>query len=131
MTSFSPAIAVFSFIASTVALVFIIIGIVKMSKNIKTKTQNEVLKEAFSSLSFVALIIIYAANIETSLYNVVSGPSGGFYVCSTIYNINSLASSILFLVFFNGVEVELRSVPTACGGFQSYYSAFVVVNHFV
>ena len=29
MTSFSPAIAVFSFIASTVALVFIIIGIVK------------------------------------------------------------------------------------------------------
>ena len=107
MTSFSPAIAVFSFIASTVALVFIIIGIVKMSKNIKTKTQNEVLKEAFSSLSFVALIIIYAANIETSLYNVVSGPSGGFYVCSTIYNINSLASSILFLVFFILLKISI------------------------
>ena len=107
MTSFSPAIAVFSFIASTVALVFIIIGIVKMSKNIKTKTQKEVLKEAFSSLSFVALIIIYAANIETSLYNVVSGPSGGFYVCSTIYNINSLASSILFLVFFILLKISI------------------------
>ena len=47
MDGFSIVLAALSYIASIVALVFIIIGIVKMFKNIQTKTQKEALEETF------------------------------------------------------------------------------------
>ena len=78
MYGFSLILSALSYIASTVALVFIIIGIVKMFKNIQTKTQKEALEETFSSLPFVALIIIYAASIVSSLFTVLIPASGEF-----------------------------------------------------
>ena len=111
MYGFSLILSALSYIASTVALVFIIIGIVKMFKNIQTKTQKEALEETFSSLPFVALIIIYAASIVSSLFTVLIPASGEFLeinnIRSKIYNINSLVSSILFLVFFILFKVSI------------------------
>lgn len=111
MYGFSLILSALSYIASTVALVFIIIGIVKMFKNIQTKTQKEALEETFSSLPFVALIIIYAASIVSSLITFLMPSSGEFLeinnIRSKIYNINSLVSSILFLVFFILFKVSI------------------------
>ena len=101
MDGFSIVLAALSYIASIVALVFIIIGIVKMFKNIQTKIQKEALEETFSTLPFVALIIIYATSIVSSLITILlSVKSGGLTIFSIIYDINSLVSSILFLIFF-------------------------------
>ena len=111
MYGFILILSALSYIASTVALVFIIIGIVKMFKNIQTKTQKEALEETFSSLPFVALIIIYAASIVSSLITFLMPLSGEFLeinnIRSKIYNINSLVSSILFLVFFILFKVSI------------------------
>lgn len=108
MDGFSIVLAALSYIASIVALVFIIIGIVKMFKNIQTKTQKEALEETFSTLPFVALIIIYATSIVSSLITIsFSVKSGGLTVFSIIYDINSLVSSILFLIFFILFKVSI------------------------
>lgn len=108
MDGFSIVLAALSYIASIVALVFIIIGIVKMFKNIQTKTQKEALEEAFSTLPFVALIIIYATSIVSSLITILlSVKSGGLTIFSIIYDINSLVSSILFLIFFILFKVSI------------------------
>ena len=93
MDGFSIVLAALSYIASIVAFVFIIIGIVKMFKNIQTKTQKEALEETFSTLPFVALIIIYATSIVSSLITILfSVKSGGLTIFSIIYDINSLVS---------------------------------------
>ena len=108
MDGFSIVLAALSYIASIVALVFIIIGIVKMFKNIQTKTQKEALEETFSTLPFVALIIIYATSIVSSLITILfSVKSGGLTIFSIIYDINSLVSSILFLIFFILFKVSI------------------------
>ncbi len=108
MYGFSLILSALSYIASTVALVFIIIGIVKMFKNIQTKTQKEALEETFSILPFVALIIIYATSIVSSLITILlSVKSGGLTIFSIIYDINSLVSSILFLIFFILFKVSI------------------------
>ena len=108
MDGFSIVLAALSYIASIVALIFIIIGIVKMFKNIQTKTQKEALEETFSTLPFVALIIIYATSIVSSLITIsFSVKSGGLTIFSIIYDINSLVSSILFLIFFILFKVSI------------------------
>ena len=79
-----------------------------MFKNIQTKTQKEALEETFSTLPFVALIIIYATSIVSSLITILfSVKSGGLTIFSIIYDINSLVSSILFLIFFILFKVSI------------------------
>lgn len=107
MEVFSLIIAALSSIASNVALVFIIIGIVNMFKNIQTKKQKEALEETFSTLPFVGLIINYAASIVFSLYKVLVLLHSDRTIISIIHFVNYLVSSILFLVFFILFKVSI------------------------